>query len=31
MKIVPHTLTNRAKRHRRVRAKAIGTPARPAA
>ncbi|MDQ2809540.1 MAG: 50S ribosomal protein L18 [Chloroflexota bacterium] len=29
MKIVPHTLTNRAKRHRRVRAKAIGTAARP--
>ncbi len=29
MKIVPHTLSSRAKRHRRVRAKAIGTSARP--
>ncbi|HUS14952.1 MAG TPA: 50S ribosomal protein L18 [Chloroflexia bacterium] len=29
MKIIPHTLSGRAKRHRRVRAKAIGTSARP--
>ncbi|HMA35026.1 MAG TPA: 50S ribosomal protein L18 [Chloroflexia bacterium] len=29
MKIVPHTLSSRAKRHRRVRATVIGTPARP--
>jgi large subunit ribosomal protein L18 len=29
VKIVPHTLSSRAKRHRRVRAKVIGTSARP--
>src|SRR6478752_6666674 len=29
MKIVPHTQSARTKRHRRVRAKAIGTGARP--
>src|SRR5436305_12150091 len=29
MKIAAHTLTSRAKRHRRVRATVIGTPARP--
>ncbi len=29
MKIVPHTLSSRAKRHRRVRAKVQGTPQRP--
>lgn len=29
MKTAPHTLTSRAKRHRRVRATVIGTPARP--
>jgi large subunit ribosomal protein L18 len=29
MKIIPHRLTPRTRRHRRVRARVIGTPARP--
>jgi large subunit ribosomal protein L18 len=29
MKVIPHRLTPRARRHRRVRARVIGTPARP--